>query len=66
MVLRTNALVNLQFKVFHSNRTEEPAQCEHGESQLSVSVTSAIQMSVEKNVCLGPGHTRTVCIKVMV
>ena len=64
MVLGTNSLVVLEFKVFHSNGTEVPAQCEPGESQPSVSVTSVLQVTVEKNVCLGPGQTRTVYVRV--
>ena len=48
-VLGTNALVVLEFKVFHSNGTEVPAQCEPGESQPSVSVTSVLQVTIEKN-----------------
>ena len=64
VVLGTNALVVLKFKVFHSNGTEVPPQCEPGESQPSVSVTSVLQVTVEKNVCLGPGQTKTVCVRV--
>ena len=40
VVLETNALVVLGFKVFHSNGTEVPAQGGPGEPQPSVSVTS--------------------------
>ena len=64
VILGTNALVVLGFKVFHSNGTEVPAQCEPEESQPSVSVTSVLQVTVEKNVCLGPGQTRTVHVRV--
>ena len=57
MVLGTNALVVLGFKVFHSNGTEVPALCKPGESQPSVSVTRVLQVTIEKNVCLGPGRS---------
>ena len=29
-----------------------------------MSVTSVLQVNVEKNVCLGPGQKRTTCVKV--
>ena len=40
MVLETIALDVSGFKVLHCNGTEVPAQCEPGESQPPVSVTS--------------------------
>ena len=53
LVLGTNALVSLGFKVTHSNGTEVSAQPEHGESQLSTSVTSVFQVTIERNLNLG-------------
>jgi len=64
LVLGTNALVSLGFKVTHSNGTKVPAQPEHGESQLSTPVTSVLQVTAERNLRLGPGQTRTVCVNV--
>ena len=49
IIVGTNSFVALGFKVFHSNGTEVPAQCEPGESQPSVSVTSVLQVTIEKN-----------------
>jgi len=37
-----------------------PAHSELDESQLSAAVTSVVQVTVEKNVHLGPGQTQCV------
>jgi len=57
VILGTNALLGLGFKVIHANGMEVHPQLDNGESQHTVSRTSLLQVTLGKDLHLGPWQT---------